>query len=308
MNYFLAFLFLCVFCTAKEPHIFKETSLDHSYLKRKLGNWEIQPIGFGAGQISIGEHLNESYALRLIVEALNVYDLIDTADSYCIDADDTGHNELLIAKALKNHPRRNQIIVATKGGLIRRDLYHVDFDITPNHLRSAVDASLRRLEMSEIPLYYLHAPDLSAHPNPKNSFENSIRTLAELQREGKIKHIGISNVTLEQIKVAQSIVPIVAVQNRLSFFDREDLENGLLEYCQKCGIAYIAYSPLRGRDLHSSIAHDEELLSYARRHGIENPYQAAIFWLLLQSPNIIPIPATRKIENLISNCTSSVCQ
>src|SRR4051794_33124999 len=107
--------------------------------------------------------------------------------------------------------------------------------------------------MYTIPLYYLHAPDLNNPLDPKNSFENGIRTLAVLKKEGKIQNIGISNVTLEQIEVAKSIVPIAAVQNRLSFFDRADLENGIVDYCLKSGIAYVAYSHLRGRDSSISI-------------------------------------------------------
>jgi aryl-alcohol dehydrogenase-like predicted oxidoreductase/ribosomal protein S18 acetylase RimI-like enzyme len=271
-------------------------------LARELGltGIKIKPIGFGAGQLSIGEYTDESQAIAIINEAMNVYDMIDTADSYCLNSTDTGHNERLIAKAFHNHPRKDQIIIATKGGLIRRDLYNVDFDITPQHLRDAVASSLERLGINSISLYYLHAPDLRPNAKP-NSFETAIQTLAELRREGKIKHIGISNVTLEQIMAAQKIVPITAVQNRLSFFDREDLENGVVDYCLKSGISYVAYSPLRGRDRHSSISQDQKLLEYAKEQNIKDPYQAALFWLLQQSPNIIPIPAARKMENLISS-------
>jgi aryl-alcohol dehydrogenase-like predicted oxidoreductase len=286
-------------------HEFRSDSgLENYSLTRELGSTgiKLKPIGFGAGQLSIGEYTDESQAMAIINEAMNVYDMIDTADSYCLDSTDTGHNERLIAKVLKNHPRKSQVIIATKGGLIRQDLYNTDFDITPQHLRDAVEGSLKRLGVDSITLYYLHAPDL--RPNAKSdSFEVAIQTLAELRGEGKIKHIGISNVTLEQIKAAQKIVPITAVQNRLSFFDREDLENGVVDYCRKCGISYVAYSPLRGRDGHSGISQDEKLLAFAKEQNIKDPYQAALFWLLQQSPNIIPIPAARKIEHLISSAS-----
>lgn len=284
----------------KEFH--NDSDLDNYPLTRELGSTgiKVRPIGFGAGQLSIGEYTDESQAIAIINEAMNLYDMIDTADSYCLDSTDTGHNERLIAKVFKNHPRKKQVIIATKGGLIRQDLYNVDFDITPEHLRDAVEGSLKRLGMNSITLYYLHAPDLRPNAKP-DSFEMAIQTLAELRKEGKIQHIGISNVTLDQIRAAQKIVPITAVQNRLSFFDREDLENGIIEYCQKCGISYVAYSPLRGRDGHSDISQDEKLLEYAKEQNIIDPYQAALFWLLQQSPNIIPIPAARKMENLISS-------
>lgn len=276
--------------------------LESDSLMRELGTTgiKIRPIGFGAGQLSIGEYTVESQAIAIINEAMNVYDMIDTADSYCLDSTDTGHNERLIAKVFKNHPRKKHVIIATKGGLIRRDLYNVDFDITPQHLRNAVEDSLKRLDLSSITLYYLHAPDLRPDAKP-GSFEMAIQTLAELRKEGKIKHIGISNVTLEQIQVAHRIVPITAIQNRLSFFDRQDLENGVIAYCQNMGISYVAYSPLRGRDGHLGISQDEQLLEFAKKQNIEDPYQAALFWLLQQSPNIILIPAARKMDSLISS-------
>jgi aryl-alcohol dehydrogenase-like predicted oxidoreductase len=274
----------------------------HYPLTRELGltGIKVKPIGFGAGQLSIGEYTDESQAMAIINKAMHVYDMIDTADSYCLNSTDTGHNERLIAKVFHNHPRKDQVIIVTKGGLVRQDLYNVDFDITPQHLREAVESSLQRLGINSITLYYLHAPDLRPNASP-NSFETAIQVLAELRTDGKIKHIGISNVTLEQIKAAQKIVPITAVQNRLSFFDREDLENGVVDYCLKSGISYVAYSPLRGRDGHSGICQDEKLLEYAKEQNIKDPYQAALFWLLQQSPNIIPIPAARKMENLISS-------
>lgn len=283
---------------------FHGDALESSSSVRELGltGIKVKPIGFGAGQLSIGEYTDEAQALAIINEAMNVYDMIDTADSYCLDSTDMGQNERLVARVFKNHPRQNQVIIATKGGLIRQGLYAVDFDITPRHLREAVEGSLRRLEMDSIPLYYLHAPDLRPNAKP-DSFERAIQTLAELRIEGKIKHVGISNVTLEQIKIAQKIVPITAVQNRLSFFDREDLKNGLIDYCQKCGISYVAYSPLKGRDGHLGIAQDEKLLQFAKEQNIKDPYQAALFWLLQQSPNIIPIPAARKMQNLLSSAS-----
>lgn len=277
---------------------------EHYPFARELGltGIKIKPIGFGAGQLSIGEYTDESQSIAIINEAMNVYDMIDTADSYCLNSTDTGHNERLIGKVFHNHPRKDQVIIATKGGLIRQGLYTVDFDITPQHLREAVEGSLQRLGINSIDLYYLHAPDLRPNASP-NSFEMAIQALAELQTEGKIKHIGISNVTLEQIKAAQKIVALTAVQNCLSFFDREDLENGVVDYCLKTGISYVAYSPLRGRDGHSGISQDEKLLKYAQEQNIKDSYQAALFWLLQQSPNIIPIPAARKMEHLNSSAS-----
>lgn len=273
-----------------------------SRITRLLGKTGIQimPIGFGAAQLSVGEYTDEKEAIAILDEAMNRYDMIDTADSYCINSTDTGHNELLIAKVLKNHPRKDQIIIATKGGLIRRDLYTTDIEITPEHLREALLGSLKRLGQKTIILYYLHAPDLSPSADPK-SFELAIQTLAQFQREGKIKYVGVSNVTLEQLRLAHDIVPITAVQNRLSFFDRDDLENGIVEFCQKNNISYVAYSPLGGRRGHLAVGQDKNLLAFAKKRNIDDPYQAALFWLLEQSPNIIPIPAARKMKHLISS-------
>jgi aryl-alcohol dehydrogenase-like predicted oxidoreductase len=274
----------------------------HRPFLRELGSTgiKIAPLGFGAGQLSIGEYTDRAQSIAVLNEAMDRYDMVDTADSYCLDASDTGHNELLIAEVWKKHPRRDKVLIATKGGLIRRDLYTVDIDISAERLRRTVEESRERLGLPSLGLYYLHAPSLQ-QTKEHSAFEEAIETLGELRDEGKIQHIGISNVTLEQIALAHRLVPITAVQNRLSFLDREDLENGVVDYCTSHQISYIPYSPLRGRDRHSSIAHNPALAVYAKEKKIDSPYQAALFWLLDQAPNIIPIPAARKMEHLLGS-------
>jgi aryl-alcohol dehydrogenase-like predicted oxidoreductase len=210
---------------------------------------------------------------------LNV-NFIDTADSYGPHA-----NEELIAEALDPYPAG--LVIATKGGWNRPGPNQWTHDATPSHLRDAVEGSLKRLCVDRIDVYQLHIPD------PVVSFEASMETLAQLRNEGKIRLIGLSNVTQEHIERARKIVPIVSVQNRYSFADRE--WDYVVDYCERNGIAFIPWFPLGAGKVAGDV-----LERIARAHQA-TPMQAAIAWLLRRSPNMLPIPGTSSIEHLEQN-------
>src|SRR3954463_7690031 len=191
---------------------------------RALADARVFPIGFGAMQLSVDGRPDEAAAIRTIHAALDAgVNLIDTADAYCRDGSEVGHNERLIAKALRD--RRDGVIVATKGGHTRVGTAW-ELDGSREHLRSACEASLRALETDRIDLYQYHRPD------PKVPYAESIGALKELQEEGKVRWIGISNADLEQIALATSIAEIVAVQNQLSLEYRAPIGKGEVADCE----------------------------------------------------------------------------
>jgi aryl-alcohol dehydrogenase-like predicted oxidoreductase len=209
---------------------------------------------------------------------------IDTADSY-----GPAVNEEVIAEALYPYPR--DVVVATKGGWERPGPNQWTHNATPAHLRKAVEGSLRRLRVDRIALYQLH------HPDPVVSLDASVETLAELQREGKIQLIGLSNVTQEHIERARKIVPIASVQNRYSFADRE--WDYVVNYCERNRIAFIPWFPLGAGKVAG-----EMLAGIARAHKATS-MQVAIAWLLQRSPVMLPIPGTSSVEHLEENVAAS---
>jgi pyridoxine 4-dehydrogenase len=220
--------------------------------------------------------------LRRVVE-LGV-NFIDTADSYGPYV-----NEELIAEALSPYPAG--LVVATKGGWNRPGPNQWTHDATPAHLREAVEGSLKRLRLDRIDVYQLHIPD------PVVSFDSSVETLADLRRDGKIRMIALSNVTQEHIERARRIVPIVSVQNRYSFADRE--WDYVVDHCERNGIVFIPWFPLgAGR------VAGEVLNQIARAHHAA-PTQVALAWLLRRSPMILPIPGTSSIEHLEQNVAAA---
>src|SRR5687767_12815066 len=201
-------------------------------------------------------------AIEVIHAALDAgATLLDTADAYCLDETDIGHNERLIAEALAAWPGdRAAIEVATKGGLTRPNGAWVP-DGRAKHLRDACEASRRALGVETIDLYQLHAVD------PRTPIATSVRALARLQEEGKVRDVGLCNVTVSQIRAAQSIVTIGSVQVSLSPFDDESLRNGVAEYCRDNGIRLIAYRPLGG-DRVNQLARDAVLSRIAATHDV----------------------------------------
>jgi aryl-alcohol dehydrogenase-like predicted oxidoreductase len=258
---------------------------------RKLGDTTVFPIGLGGMPMSLSSRPPEERSVRTIHAALDAgVTLIDTADAYSWDDRDTGHNEELIARALEG--RRDGVIVATKGGMYRtRDEgWHVKG--TPEHLRAACEASLRRLRTDRIDLYQFHRPD------PDVPYAESVGALKELQDEGKIRWVGISNATTEQIEETLGIVDLVSVQNQLSLEYTSPLAKGELQICDERGIAFLPWSPLGGIGKAGEAAggHDP-VAAAAEAHGV-SPQQVALAWLLSLSPVVIPIPGASRPESI----------
>lgn len=251
----------------------------------------VSAIGYGAMPLSLQSRPHEAVAVRVIHAVLNAdVTLIDTANVYCLDHTDIGHNERLIAKALKSWSgARDSIIVATKGGLARPK-GRWESDARPDRLKRACEQSLRDLGVDCIDLYQLHAPD------PRVPFADSIGALARLQEEGKIRRVGLSNVSVGEIQQAESLLTVTTVQNRLSPFFREALQDGVVAYCQRHGIGFIAYSPMGGWQYHKTLSKHRALNAVAEHYG-HSPHAVALAWLLVQAPNIIPIPAARSVEH-----------
>lgn len=244
-------------------------------------------IGLGCMRLSTAPDRDEERAVDVIRAALDAgATLLDTADAYGHDERDRGHNERLVARALDGwRGDRSRVMVATKGGLRRPNGNWVS-DGRAKHLAESCDASRRALGVDRIDLYQLHAVD------PKTPFETSIRALARLQEEGKIRDVGLCNVTVGQIRAARAMAPIASVQVSLSPFDDENLRNGVAEYCRESGIRLIAYRPLGGDRL-KRLARDAAVSRVAAKFGVTNA-EVALAWLMSFGDGVVPIPgATR---------------
>ena len=267
---------------------------------RTLGNSDLQVsrIGLGGMPLSIAGRPSRSEAIKVVLASLRAgVTLIDTADVYCLDQSELGHNEKLIADALAQlNGSAAHVLVATKGGLQRPGGAWVT-DAHPRRLRSACEASLKALRLTTLPLYQLHAVD-DAVP-----LEDSVGALAELRRQGKIAHIGLSNVGVGELKRALAVAPIVSVQNRCSVFDRRDFSNGLVGFCEANKIAYLAYSPVGGGRGKGRVADDPTLRAVGGKHGV-SPFQVALAWLLSRSPVVIPIPGASQISSAIDSAAA----
>ncbi len=241
--------------------------------------------------LSIQGRPPEEQGIEVIQAALDSgVTLIDTADVYCLDQRDIGHNERLIAQALRTWSGpRDQILVATKGGLVRPQ-GRWDNDARPAQLHAACDRSLRALGVERIDLYQLHAPD------SRVPFEDTIGAFAELRAAGKVAMVGLSNVSVEQIRAAEAIVPITSVQNRLNPFFREALTAGVVRYCGERGIGFIAYSPTGGGRLNLKLPSHPVLQPMAARLGVSS-HVLVMAWALAQSPAVIVIPSARTVEH-----------
>ena len=253
------------------------------------GEISVHRLGFGAmrltGEGIWGPPKDRKGALAILRRAVELgVNFIDTADSYGPHV-----NEELIAEAL--FPYAAGLVIATKGGWNRPGPNQWTHDATPAHLRRALEGSLKRLRLDHIDVYQLHIPD------PVVSFEASVETLAQLRNEGKIRLVALSNVTQEHIERARKIVPIVSVQNRYSFADRE--WDYVVNYCERNGIAFVPWFPLgAGR------VAGEVLGRVAQAHHA-SPTQVALAWLLRRSPIMLPIPGTSSIEHLEQNIAAA---
>lgn len=251
------------------------------------GDLPVHRLGFGSMRITghgiWGEPADHDEAIAVLRAAVDLgITIIDTADSYGPEV-----AERLIAQALYPYP--SDLVIATKAGLIRPGPGRWEPDGRPEHLREAVEGSLRRLRLQRIDLLQLHRPD------PKVPFEDQVGTLVELQREGKIRHIGLSNVDVTHIKTARRIVTIVSVQNLYNLADRES--EGVLEYCTRENLGFIPWFPLATGDLAKP---GGVLTKIAGRLGAQ-PAQVALAWLLAKSPVMLPIPGTSRVQHLKEN-------
>ena len=249
--------------------------------------------------LSIIDRPPEAQGVRVIHAALDAgMTLIDTADAYCLDETEVGHNERLIARALREWSgSAGSITVATKGGIERKGASWLP-NGRPDHLRRACDASLQALGVEQIALYQFHAPD------PAVPFAESVGALAELRAAGKVRDVGLSNVSVAQIEQARAIVPIVAVQNRLNPFFREALRNGVVEYCEREGIAFLAYSPVGGGRLNKKLRDVRIIYSLADYYA-RSPHAVVLAWVLAQGETVIAIPSARSVDNVEDSAESS---
>jgi aryl-alcohol dehydrogenase-like predicted oxidoreductase len=264
--------------------------------RRSLGHsgLSVSAIGLGGMPMSIQGRPETAQSIRVICMALdNGINFIDTANVYCLDDDDIGHNERLIALAIKEWGGSTPVLVATKGGMARpKGEWTNNGD--PRHLKKACEASLKALGTECLDLYQLHDPDDHV------PFSDSVGALKALQQRGEIRHVGLSNVSVAQIKEAQGIVEIVSVQNKCNLYDREAFEDGVVDFCEKEGIAFLPYCPVGGFRKHKRTGRDPLLQEIANRNNM-NPYQVALIWLLAKSPVIIPIPGASRPESARSS-------
>jgi len=256
------------------------------------GDLKVYRLGFGTmrltGEGQWGPPANKQEAIAVLRRALELgINLIDTSDAYGPEV-----SENLIAEALYPYPK--DLVIATKGGILTTGPNQWAQDGRPEHLREALEGSLRRLHLDRIDIYQFHYPD------PKVPFEVSVGELAKMREEGKIRHVGLSNVTIDQLARAQKIVPIVTVQNHYNLADRES-ENmteaeseEMIDLCARQGIGFIPWSPLRTVEL---ARQGGPLDQIARRHNAQ-PSQIALAWLLQRSNTMLPIPGTSLVKHL----------
>ena len=265
---------------------------------RRLGGLQVSAIGLGEMPMSLAGRPDEAQSVRTIHAALDAgVTLIDTADAYCIDESEVGHGERLVARALTAWPGdRDRVLVATKGGHTREggEWY---LDGRPEHLRQACEASLRALGVEAIGLYQFHRPD------PKVPFAESVGAMAELKAAGKVRLVGLSNVSVDQIKQARQLVQVASVQNEFS--PRFRRSEGELAFCAAEGIAFLPWSPLggigRGRDLGGRHRAFGEV---AEAHGV-SAQQVALAWQLAKAPAVIPIPGSSRPETITDSAAAA---
>ncbi|HYX78263.1 MAG TPA: aldo/keto reductase [Solirubrobacterales bacterium] len=254
------------------------------------GELEVRRLGFGAMRITghgiWGPPADPEGARAVLRRVVKLgINFIDTADAY-----GPAISEELIAEAL--HPYPDELVIATKGGLRRSGPGQWERDCSPEHLREACDASLRRLRVDRLDLYQLHAID------PKVPLEESVGALAELRQQGKVAHVGLSNVDRDQLERARRIVPVASVQNRYSLADRDS--ESVLDRCERDRLAFIPWFPLAA----GNVDRDGAIRRVAAAHGASE-FQVALAWLLARSPAMLPIPGTSSVDHLDENVAAA---
>ncbi|QNF33932.1 aldo/keto reductase [Adhaeribacter swui] len=270
-----------------------ETSASFSPTFTIGGDLTINRMGYGAMRITgdgiWGPPKDHDESIRVLQKAVELgINFIDTADSYGPHV-----SEELIAEAL--HPYPAGLVIATKGGLLRTSPNQWPINAHPDHLREALEGSLQRLKLDQIDLYQLHRVD------PEVPYEQTLEFLQQIQEEGLVKHIGLSEVTVEQIKKAQEYVTVVSVQNMYSVDNRK--WEAELEYCQEQNMAFIPWYPLSAGNLKAT-----EIIGKVAQKYEASPNQIALSWLLHHSPNILLIPGTSKVKHLEENYRAATIQ
>jgi pyridoxine 4-dehydrogenase len=252
------------------------------------GDLTVNRLGFGAMRLTgdgiWGEPPDRDAAKAVLRRAVELgVNFIDTADSYGPEV-----SERLIAEALAPYP--DDLVIATKGGLERPGPGRWPANGRPEHLRQACEGSLQRLKLDQIPLYQLHRPDRRV------PLEESVGALAELREQGKIRHIGLSNVTEDQLRRAQRLTAIVSIQNRYNLGDRDS--DSLIDLCEQEQMAFLPWAPIQ------DLGRNPALQEIAERHGA-NPRQVVLAWLLARSPTVLPIPGTGTVAHLEQNVAAA---
>ena len=255
------------------------------------GDMVVRRMGFGAMRITgsgiWGDPPDAGQAKATLRRAVELgVNFIDTADSYGPHV-----SEELIAETLYPYP--DDLVIATKGGLVRPGPGRWDADGRPEHLREACEGSLRRLRLDQIPLYQFHAPD------PAVPLAESLGMLVQLKNEGKIRHIGVSNVSGNQLRAAEQITPVVSVQNRYNAADRKS--EAMVDTCELEQLAFLPWAPIQQADSNPAVA------QAAKRHGA-SPRQIVLAWLLARSPQILPIPGTGSPEHVETNIAAAAIE
>jgi aryl-alcohol dehydrogenase-like predicted oxidoreductase len=266
---------------------------------RRIGRTDVGAIGLGAMLLSVAGRPGEAQAIRTVHAALDAgVTLIDTADAYCLGGDEAGHNERLIRKALDAWPGdRDRVLVATKGGHTRPGR-EWGLDGRPEYLRQACEASLAALGVEAIGLYQFHRPD------PKVPFLESVGALAELKAAGKVRMVGLSNVSVDQIRQAGEVVEVASVQNEFS--PRFRRSEGELAFCAGQRIAFLPWSPLGGMGRGGSLGQGRHhaFAEVAAGHGV-SPQQVALAWELAKAAVVIPIPGARRPESILDSAAAA---
>jgi len=255
------------------------------------GDLTVNRLGFGAmritGQGIWGEPASREQAQAALRQAVELgVNFIDTADSYGPEVSET-----LIADSLYPYP--DDLVIASKGGLVRPGPGRWAPDGRPEHLRDACHGSLRRLKLDQIPLYQFHRPD------PQVPYAESIGALVELKNQGKIRHIGVSNVSEDQLREAQRLTPVVSVQNRYNVADRSS--ESMIDLCDQERIVFLPWAPIQNADRMPPV------LTAARHHGV-SPRQIALAWLLTRSAQILPIPGSGSAGHVAANVAAASVQ
>ena len=265
---------------------------------RRLGGLQVSAIGLGEMPMSLAGRPDEVQSIRTVHAALDAgVTLIDTADAYCRDESDFGHGERLVARALAAWPGdRDRVLVATKGGHTRPGGAW-ELDGRPEYLRQACEASLERLGVEAIGLYQFHRPD------PKVPFAESVGALAELKAAGKVRLVGLSNVSVDQINQARQLVEVASVQNEFS--PRFRRSEGELVFCAAQRIAFLPWGPLGGSHQSRDVGgRHRAFAEVAQAHGV-SPQQVALAWELAKAPVVIPIPGASRPETITDSLAAA---